>query len=180
MTGIFRIITNERLIAVNQDSLGIQGQCVKVLKANVHVKFPSNNGSNVQDCCSHGSIGGLTSPYSCGYFSHSWQVWAGPLAGDGWAVVILNRFDKEESITMDWHVDGSIPLGKYAVQVDNQMSHNQLILIVNTSQDLWSGEMLPDIVVGGEEWEGARWYGIVAAHDNRSYKLTPVVGHEER
>jgi len=139
----YRIITNERLIAVNQDSLGIQGQCVK-------------------DCCSHGSIGGLTSPYSCGYFSHSWQVWAGPLAGDGWAVVILNRFDKEESITMDWHVDGSIPLGKYAVQ------------------DLWSGEMLPDIVVGGEEWEGARWYGIVAAHDNRSYKLTPVVGHEER
>jgi len=138
----YRIITNERLIAVNQDSLGIQGQCVK-------------------DCCSHGSIGGLTSPYSCGYFSHSWQVWAGPLSGDSWVVVILNRFDKEESITMDWHVDGSIPLGNYAVQ------------------DLWSGEMLPDIVVGGEEWEGARWYGIVAAHDNRSYKLTPV-GHEER
>ena len=44
---------------------------------------------------------------------------AGPLAGDSWVVVILNRFDKEESITMDWHVDGSIPLGKYAVQVDN-------------------------------------------------------------
>ena len=41
----YRIITNERLIAVNQDSLGIQGQCVK-------------------DCCSHGSIGGLTSPTS--------------------------------------------------------------------------------------------------------------------
>ena len=27
----FRIITNERLIAVNQDSLGVQGQCVKVI-----------------------------------------------------------------------------------------------------------------------------------------------------
>ena len=34
-----RILTNERLIAVNQDPLGVQGQCVK-------------------DCCSHESIGG--------------------------------------------------------------------------------------------------------------------------
>ena len=39
--------------------------------------------------------------------------------------------------------------------------------------------MLPDIVVGGEEWEGARWYGIVAAHDNRSYKLTPVTRRDD-
>ena len=34
----FRIISNERLLAINQDSLGVQGQCVK-------------------DCCSHGSTG---------------------------------------------------------------------------------------------------------------------------
>merc|ERR1712013_734675 len=34
-------ITNERLLAINQDKLGIQGQCVK-------------------DCCSHESLGGLT------------------------------------------------------------------------------------------------------------------------
>ena len=85
-------------------------------------KSISTNKLTAQDCCSHGSIGGLTSPYSCGYFSHSWQVWAGPLAGDSWVVVILNRFDKEESITMDWHVDGSIPLGNYTVQVGNQNS----------------------------------------------------------
>ena len=114
----YRIITNERLIAVNQDSLGIQGQCVK-------------------NCCSHGSIGGLTSPTSCYHFSHSWQVWAGPLAEDSWVVVIVNRFDKEESITMDWHKDAAIPVGKYHVQ------------------DLWTREMLPDVVVGGEEWEGS-------------------------
>ena len=44
-------------------------------------------------------------------------MWAGPLTGDSWVVVILNRFDKEESITMDWHVDGAIPLGTYSVQV---------------------------------------------------------------
>ena len=36
------------------------------------------------------------------------------------------------------------------------------------------GEMLPDIIVGGEEWEGARWYGIIQPHDNYSFKLTPV------
>jgi len=133
----YKIITNERLIAVNQDSLGIQGQCVK-------------------DCCSHGSIGGITSPTSCFHFSHSWQVWVGPLSGDSWVVTIVNRFDKEESIGMDWHEDAKIPLGNYHIQ------------------DLWSGEMLPDIIVGGEEWEGARWYGIIQPHDNYSFKLTPV------
>ena len=57
---------------------------------------------------------------------------------------------------------------------------HKLINPFDILQDLWTGQMLPDIVVGGEEWEGARWYGIVAAHDNRSYKLTPVMEHEER
>ena len=67
---------------------------------------------------------GLTSPYSCYHFSHSWQVWAGPLAEDSWVVVIVNRFDKEESITMDWHADANIPIGSYHVQ------------------DLWTGDMM--------------------------------------
>ena len=51
-------------------------------------------------------------------------MWAGPLAGDSWVVVILNRFDKEESITMDWHVDGAIPLGTYTVQVQSRTRTN--------------------------------------------------------
>ena len=34
---------------------GIQGECVK-------------------DCCSHGPLGGITSKWTCYYFSHSWQV----------------------------------------------------------------------------------------------------------
>ena len=72
-------------------------------------------------------------------------------------VVIVNRFDKEESITMDWHEDAAIPVGKYHVQ------------------DLWTGDMLPDVVVGWEEWEGARWYRIVQAHENFSYKLSPAL-----
>ena len=132
----YTIITNQRLISINQDELGVQGQCVK-------------------DCCSHGSTGGLTSPYSCYHFSHSWQVWTGPLSGDSWVVVIINRFDKEESVVMDWHADALIPLGSYHVE------------------DLWSGDSLPDIIVGGEEWEGARWYGIIPAHDNYAYKFSP-------
>ena len=41
-------------------------------------------------------------------------------------------------------------------------------------QDLWSGEAVANITVGGEEWEGARWRGIVHSHDNYSFKLTPV------
>ena len=28
----------------------------------------------------------------------------------------LGRFDKEESVVMDWHMDASIPLGEYSVQ----------------------------------------------------------------
>ena len=42
-------------------------------------------------------------------------------------------------------------------------------------QDLWSGEAVANITVGGEEWEGARWRGIVQSHDNYSFKLTPVI-----
>ena len=34
--------------------------------------------------------------------------------------MIVNRFDKEEAITMDWHVDGAIPLGTYSVQVGRE------------------------------------------------------------
>ena len=69
---------------------------------------------------------------------------------------LVVRFDKEEAVVMDWHVDASIPLGEYSVQ------------------DLWSGEAVANITVGGEEWEGARWRGIVHSHDNYSFKLTPL------
>ena len=135
-----------------QDPLGVQGQCVK-------------------DCCSHGSPGGLLSPYTCHQFSHSWQVWAGPLAGSAWVVVVVNRFDKEESISMDWALDAAIPVGRY------------------TLIDLWTGQELWEVVVGGEVvhfalvsapdctlqvWEHAQWKGILPAHDNWAFRLNPV------
>ena len=28
----------------------------------------------MKDCCSHGSLGGLTAPYTCQHFHNSWQV----------------------------------------------------------------------------------------------------------
>jgi len=92
----YRTITNPGLLAVNQDKLGVQGECVK-------------------DCCSHGPTGGLTSPQTCLHFAHSWQVWAGPLENGSWAVVILNRFAKEESIVVDWASDAKLPPGRWGV-----------------------------------------------------------------
>ena len=70
-------------------------------------------------------------------------------------MVIVNRFDKEESIVMDWAVDAAIPLGTY--QLEN----------------LWTGSQLGPVVVGGEVWETAQWKGILPAHDNWTFKLTP-------
>ena len=31
-------------------------------------------------------------------------------------LAVRGRFDKEEAVVMDWHVDASIPLGEYSVQ----------------------------------------------------------------
>jgi len=134
----YATITNPGLLAVNQDPLGVQGECVK-------------------DCCSHGSTGGLTSPETCFHFSHSWQVWAGPLSHGSWVVVVVNRHDKEESISMNWETDAKVPVGTYTVE------------------NLWLGEELEgEIVVGGEEWEGFEFRGILPAHDNWAFKLSPV------
>ena len=43
-------------------------------------------------------------------------------------VTIVNRFDKEESIGMDWQDDAKIPLGNYHIQ------------------DLWSGRNETDFI----------------------------------
>lgn len=70
----YRTITNPGLLAVNQDKLGVQvGPVVEV----VGVEGGGSRlaqGECVKDCCSHGPTGGLTSPQTCLYFAHSWQV----------------------------------------------------------------------------------------------------------
>ncbi|XP_023332001.1 alpha-galactosidase [Eurytemora carolleeae] len=133
----YRIITNPFLIAVNQDPLGIQGQCLK-------------------DCCSHGSMGGLLGAEGCIHFHHSWQVWGGPLSGNSFVVVVINRFDVEKQILMNWSEDAMVPAGVYSVQ------------------DLWTGDIVDSAVVGGEDWEGGDYQGILPPHANWAFKLTPV------
>lgn len=133
----YEIITNPHLIAVNQDVLGIQGQCLK-------------------DCCSHGSLGGILGAPACYHFAHSWQVWAGPLSDAGFVVVVVNRFDTEKFVSLDWAEDAKIPHGPYTVQ------------------NLWTGAMEGQVISGGEEWEGAFWKGNLEAHGNWAFKLSPV------
>ena len=67
-----------------------------------------------------------------------------------------SRFDKEESITMDWAVDARLPQGTFRLE------------------DLWHDEELGEVVVGGEGWQGAQWRGILPAHDNWAFVLRPV------
>ena len=133
----YKIITNRGLIDINQDLLGVQARCVK-------------------DCCSHQSTGGLTSPYSCHLFSHSWQIWAGPLASNAWVVLVLNRFDKEISFSMDWHTEALIPVGRYEVE------------------DVWRGERVANITAGGDTWEGSQYRGILQPHQNLVFRLSPL------
>ena len=117
---------------MNQDVLGVQGRCVK-------------------DCCSHGSTGGILSPYTCYHFSHSWQVWTGPLEGGHIAVVVVNRFDKEEAVEMDWSGEAGVAPGRYRLE------------------DLWTGEVVEEVVVGED-----RWRGRLQAHDNWAFRLSPL------
>ena len=79
-----------------------------------------------------------------------------PLAGQAWVVLILNRFDKEISLTMDWHTQALVPLGTYQVE------------------DLWSGLVVANITAGGESWEGAEYRAIMQPHQNLVFKLSPL------
>ena len=89
----FKIITNKRLLEINQDSLGrtwvfdfLRLDCAKnsILwieerKLPIYyflklLKILGIQGSCVKDCCSHGPMGGITSRWTCYHFAHSWQV----------------------------------------------------------------------------------------------------------
>ena len=84
------------------------------------------------------------------------QVWQGPLLNGSFAVVVVNRFNETKNITMDWAKDAAIPV----------TSGNNLFEL----QDLWSGEILGEIVVGENVWNG-----VLATHQNQAFKLSPVV-----
>ena len=85
------------MLAINQDSLGIQAQCVK-------------------NCCSHGPFGGIDTSKTCKGFKHSWQLWSGPLALGNHVMVFLNRYDHAlTNVTFNLYADAKIPLGSYLV-----------------------------------------------------------------
>ena len=85
------------------------------------------------------------------------QVWQGPLSNGSFVVVVVNRFNEEKSITMDWAEDAKIPISA------NGSNRFEL-------QNLWNGELLGQIVVGEDAWNG-----ILRSHQNEAFKLIPVM-----
>lgn len=86
------------------------------------------------------------------------QVWQGPLSNGSFAVVVVNRFNEEKSITMDWAEDAKIP-------ITNNTSSNLFEL-----QNLWTGEIVGQVIVGEDAWKGT-----LATHENQAFKLTPII-----
>ena len=135
---LLQIITNLDLLAVNQDALGVQATCVK-------------------NCCGRDTIwGGVDTPINCHFFSSTWQVWSGPLSGGAWVVVVVNRFDTDQEINMDWSLDAHVPAGRYAVK------------------DLWTHNYIAIITVQAEGNSGDTWNGSLEFHNNWAFKLEPV------
>ena len=53
------------------------------------------------------------------------QVWQGPLSNGSFAVVVLNRFNEEKSITMDWAEDAKIP---FTNNTSNKIRSSRLLV----------------------------------------------------
>ena len=101
----------------------------------------------------------MDTPNTCALFRNAWQVWKGPLAGDAFVVVVVNRFDTDQDIEMDWSADAHIPEGRYLVR------------------DLWEHAYLGVFDVrppGG----GAKWTGRLEAHANWAFRLERDVTEE--
>ena len=49
-----------------------------------------------------------------------------------------------------------------------------LLVLKNLIKDLWTGDVVDSAVVGGEDWEGGDYQGILPPHANWAFKLTPV------
>ena len=96
--------------------------------------------------------------YSCNVVKiYLKQVWQGPLANGSFVVIVVNRFDEEKSINMDWAEDAKIPIST------NGSNRFEL-------QNLWNGELLGQIVVGEDVWSG-----VLRSHQNEAFKLIPVM-----
>ncbi|XP_071734013.1 alpha-galactosidase 3 [Rutidosis leptorrhynchoides] len=113
----FEILSNKEVIAVNQDSLGIQGRKV--------------NASGTDGCQ---------------------QVWAGPLSGSRFVVVLWNRCSEAETIKVSWDTFGLDSSTSFSVR------------------DLWKHE---DVVA-----DAVASFGVpVDAHSCEMFVLTPKLSH---
>lgn len=127
----FKTISNDELIAINQDKLGIQATCKK-------------------NCCSHSLFGGgLYAPLTCPGFMESWQAWSGLLENGDYVVIVVNRYDHDVEIEIDWFKDALIPDGAYEIR------------------DLWQHKNIGTIDSTTKLWN----LGIVELHDNRAFRL---------
>lgn len=129
---VYEIIANRELLAVNQDPLGVQATCRK-------------------NCCGKGPTGAIFPQVTCPHFDKSWQIWQGPLAKGAFIVIVLNRFDYETEINLNWAEDADLPPGMRFVL-----------------RDLWQGKDL------GVIFSGDNWKGTLQEHDHRAFKLTPT------
>ncbi len=72
----------------------------------------------MKDCCGDGTLGAIIPQVSCPNYRNVWQVWQGPLAGGDLVVVLVNRFETEQDIQLDWAQDAQVPPGTYTVRAD--------------------------------------------------------------
>ena len=85
-------------------------------------------------------------------------MWRGPLSHGAYVVVVLNRFNEEKQIILDWAKDATLPISE-------NMEENVFIL-----QDLWSGDYLSNVTIGESKWDGN-----LMAHQNWAFKLIPTI-----
>ena len=107
------MITNQALLKINQDPLGVQATCRK-------------------NCCSKSQYGAMY-PALCPEFMSSWQIWSGPLAGGDYVVLVLNRYDHDIKDVVITFKDAMVPEGIY--EVDNVWESDNNKTIIDTSED---------------------------------------------
>ena len=96
----------------------------------------------------------MDTPNTCAKFRNAWQVWKGPLSGNAYILVVVNRFDSDQNIEMDWSADAHIPEGRYLVK------------------DLWSHQYVA--VINVSPLGGEKWAGTLEMHNNWAFKLEPA------
>ena len=118
------MVTNQALLDINQDSLGVQATCRK-------------------NCCSKSKFGAMYPALSCPEFMNSWQVWSGPLSGGDFVVLLLNRYDHDiKDVRFDWSKDAKIPEGTYEVSDVWKPNTNESIIIDTAKNKTWTVPLL--------------------------------------